>query len=215
MNWFFAVNITRPLNSSILKSLLGRCHLLCGPGTVNSVSIRDGVELDRLRLPSLLHGHARKTPADGHAKPRDKKMYKSQDLASNHCRQMTAAEKRQCGVLLILSLTGGCEWCGRQTSRKCLRSFSGRRGGARLSAPSSGDRGYCNGNRGASGTLKVPQVVDGEEDRRSLAEGVQSYPCEYLPASKHTWKCVYYWCEVSALQSWCKPELHSKTKIQK
>ena len=30
-------------------------HSLCGSGAVDSVSIGDGVELDRLRLPSLLH----------------------------------------------------------------------------------------------------------------------------------------------------------------
>lgn len=59
--------------SSSLKSLLDRCDLLRGSGTVNSVSIRDGVELDRLWLPSFLHVHTRKTPAGGHANRREEK----------------------------------------------------------------------------------------------------------------------------------------------
>lgn len=68
--------------------VLDKCDLLCGPGAVNRVSIRDGVELDRLWLPSLLHVHSPEAPADTREE-------KYQDLGSKSCRELTAAEKRR------------------------------------------------------------------------------------------------------------------------
>lgn len=72
-------------------SVLNNCHLLCASGAVNSVPIRDGVQLDRFWLPSLLHVHTRKTPAD----ELEKENIKNQDLTSDPRRQLTDAEKRR------------------------------------------------------------------------------------------------------------------------
>lgn len=124
-------------------SVLDNCHLLCASGTVNSVSIRDGVELDRLWLPSLLHvhTHARHEPEKETMKTR----IWLQTPAGSRLVQRNGGESMS-WILLIFLLAGGCESCGRQTSPKCLRSSSGRRGCVRPSAPSAGKGGYYNDN---------------------------------------------------------------------
>ena len=97
-------------------------HSLCGSGAVDSVSIGDGVELDRLRLPSLLHvAHKETAGAQTHERWMEQTHTHSQSHTHTHSQVSgqgltgagdTAVRSRAGGTDMSF-LMGGCEWSGR------------------------------------------------------------------------------------------------------
>lgn len=108
-------------HSPIWMSVDEHWHSLCGSGAVDSVSIGDRVELDRLWLPSLLHV-THKEPAGAPTntraclsgwKPAEKGALGSNGQSQVTRHGLTDEDTQRRSVTDILLLMGGCEWCGR------------------------------------------------------------------------------------------------------
>lgn len=145
INQMSVINIPQsPVRASVADE---HWHSLCGSGAVDSVSIGDRVELDRLWLPSLLHVTLEKA-ADVETHELQRRRGAGRELRYHTGTGRSLDMDWHRGAVMswrgpIVSLMGGWTWMIRRwTSQKYLHSSSGQHGCAWDSAPSAGDGWY-------------------------------------------------------------------------